>query len=88
MALDQSHEQSKLCIKGDAHGIVGFAEDPSVLCRWMLAHGWTRNNAKKLSLIEPMGDDSATTVLVIINKHHACHIIKQHLQRRLMLTLS
>lgn len=36
MALDHSYEQSNLCIKGD-DGIVGFAEDPSVLCRWMLA---------------------------------------------------
>ena len=36
MALDQFHEQSNLCIKGYG-GIVGFAEDPSVLSRWMLA---------------------------------------------------
>ena len=36
MVLDQSHEQSNLCTKGDG-GTVGFAEDPSVLCRWMLA---------------------------------------------------
>ena len=36
MALDHSHEQSNLCIKGDG-GVVGFAEDPSVLCRRMLA---------------------------------------------------
>ena len=36
MALDQSHEQSNKCIKGDG-GVVGLTEDPSALRRWMLA---------------------------------------------------
>jgi len=36
MALDQSHEQSNKCIKGDG-GVVGYTEDPAALRRWMLA---------------------------------------------------
>ena len=36
MALDQSHEQSNKCIKGEG-GVVGLTEDPAALRRWMLA---------------------------------------------------
>ena len=36
MALDQFHEQSNKCIKGDG-GVVGLTEDPAALRRWMLA---------------------------------------------------
>jgi len=36
MALDQSHEQSNKCIKGQG-GVVGLTEDPAALRRWMLA---------------------------------------------------
>ena len=35
MALDQSHEQSNKCFKGDG-GVVGLTEDPAALRRWML----------------------------------------------------
>jgi len=33
MALDQSHEQSNKCIKGEG-GVVGLSEDPAALWRW------------------------------------------------------
>ena len=36
MALDQSHEQSNRCIKGEG-GVVGLTDYPAALRRWMLA---------------------------------------------------
>ena len=36
LALDQAHEQTNATIKADG-GAIGLTDDPSALCRWMLA---------------------------------------------------
>ena len=58
MALDQSHEQSNKCIKGDG-GVVGLTEDPSALRRWMLAGPEITRVIAEFE--ESMRDDSVTT---------------------------
>ena len=61
MALDQSHEQSKKCIKGDG-GVVGLTEDPAALRRWMLAGP---EIARVVSEFEESMDDGK-----VVTRHH------------------
>ena len=58
MALDEGHEQSNACVKGDG-GAVGLTENPAALLRWMVAGPeMTRVVGEFLSLLDKKEADS------------------------------
>ena len=71
MALDQSHEQSNKCIKGDG-GVMGLTEDPAALRIWMLARPEISQVVAEFE--ESMGDNNIVTIGIL-------YIIKLHLQK-------
>ena len=73
MALDQSHEQSNKCIKGDG-GVVGLTEDHSARRRWMLAGPEITGVVAEFE--ESMGDDSVTTSHHEQTPHHQATFAK------------